>query len=215
MGGVRGGVTELAKRIPVALAIYAVLAAMFLAGTASPIEAAGGGSAAYVSDQVIVRFADSVDAQAQADVNSRNGGQEVSDLGGIRAKVIRVAAGGVERAVRDYRADSRVLYAEPNYIVRAISPIRGPLSTIPGDPSFGQLWGLRNTGQTLACGSSCYGGATGTAGADIKAEPAWSVTTGNGTPSTRPATRSTTTTTAVTCPARSARPATTASVSSA
>jgi subtilisin family serine protease len=165
----------------VALAVYMVLVAMFLVGAASPIEAGSGNSAAYVSDQVIVRFADGVDPQAQADINSRNGGQEVNDLGGIRAKVMRVASGGVERAVRAYRADSRVLYAEPNYIVHAISPIRGPLATIPGDPSFGQLWGLRNTGQTLTCPGGCYGSATGTAGADIKAEPAWSVTTGNGT----------------------------------
>jgi subtilisin family serine protease len=154
---------------------------MFLAGAASPIEAAGGASAAYVPDQIIVRFADGLDARAQADVNARSGGQEVGELGGISAKLVRVSAGGVQRALRAYRAESSVRYAEPNYIVHAISPRGRPLATIPNDPSFGQLWGLRNTGQTLGCGASCFGSPTGTAGADIKAEPAWTVTTGNGT----------------------------------
>jgi subtilisin family serine protease len=151
--------------------VYAILAVMLLAGTTSRVEARSGDSAAYVPDQIIVRFADSLDAQAQADLNARNGGQQINDLGGIGAKLLRVSAGGVERALRAYRAEAGVRYAEPNYIVHAITPDARPLATVPNDPSFGQLWGMRNTGQTV-------NGVAGTPGADIKAEPAWTVTTG-------------------------------------
>ena len=57
-----------------------------------------------------------------------------------------------------------VVYAEPNFIIR--------LDTTPNDTSYGQLWGLKNTGQTI-------NGSVGTAGADIDAEYAWNVTTGS------------------------------------
>jgi subtilisin family serine protease len=57
-----------------------------------------------------------------------------------------------------------VLYAEPNYILRA--------SVTPNDTYTGLLWGLVNTGQTI-------GGQTGVAGADIAADQAWAITTGS------------------------------------
>ena len=52
------------------------------------------------------------------------------------------------------RAD--VEYAEPNFIIR--------IGAQPNDPSFGQLWGLQNTGQTINF-------FPGVAGADIDAVP--------------------------------------------
>jgi subtilisin family serine protease len=148
---------EVVKRIPLALVVYAVLVSVILVGAASPAQARSGNSAAYVADQIIVRFADDVSAQAQAEVNSRNGGQEVQDLGGIRAKVVRVASGSVERALRAYRAESGVRYAEPNYIVHAISPVRRPLALAPNDPMYSQLYGMTK----------------------ISAPAAWDVTTGS------------------------------------
>ena len=44
----------------------------------------------------------------------------------------------------------------------------GALAATPNDPSFGQQWGLHNTGQVV-------NGAKGTAGADINAPAAWGV----------------------------------------
>ncbi len=55
--------------------------------------------------------------------------------------------------------DPRVRYVEPNHVVRA--------AAMPDDPSFSQLWGLSNTGQT-----------GGTPDADIDAPEAWDVNTG-------------------------------------
>ncbi|MCI0636380.1 MAG: S8 family serine peptidase, partial [Actinobacteria bacterium] len=73
------------------------------------------------------------------------------------------------------RKNPNVLYAEPNYVVRALerreaaqTPQAG-LGTIaaPSDPRFDDLWGLHNTGQT-----------GGTEDADIDALEAWGVSTG-------------------------------------
>ncbi len=63
-------------------------------------------------------------------------------------------------AVSEYSKDPDVEYAELNYIVH--------ISAMPNDPSFSNLWGLHNTGQT-----------GGTADADIDAPEAWDLETGN------------------------------------
>jgi len=78
-------------------------------------------------------------------------------------KVRSARGASVQEAVSKYRAYPDVLYAEPNYIVHAIQSL-----TIPNDPQFSQQWNLHNTGQN-----------GGTAGADIHAPEAWSVTKGS------------------------------------
>src|SRR5262249_47084254 len=67
----------------------------------------------------------------------------------------------VARALRHFRAQRGVAFAEPDFVVHA--------DVIPNDPSFGSLYGLNNTGQ---------GG--GTPDADIDAPEAWDVSTGSG-----------------------------------
>ena len=74
-----------------------------------------------------------------------------------------LVAVGADRwaAVRALARNPNVAYVQPNYVYTA--------STLPNDPSFGQLWGLHNTGQT-----------GGTPDADIDAPEAWDTTTGSG-----------------------------------
>jgi subtilisin family serine protease len=72
--------------------------------------------------------------------------------------------GDLQAAFRKLSSNDKVAYAQPNYIHQAI--------TIPNDLRFPELWGMRNTGQNIR-------GVIGVAGADIKAEPAWTVTTGS------------------------------------
>jgi len=73
----------------------------------------------------------------------------------------RLSSGvSVKDALRSYRHDPDVLYAEPNYIVHAL--------TQPNDPHFPDQWGLRNSGQD-----------GGTQGADIHAPQAWDITQGS------------------------------------
>ena len=66
----------------------------------------------------------------------------------------------IEEAIARYLNHLDVLYAEPNYIIEAL--------VTPNDPSFGDLWGLHNTGQSA-----------GTVDADIDAPEAWDITTGS------------------------------------
>lgn len=63
--------------------------------------------------------------------------------------------------VRSLSREPDVLYAEPNYIYTANN-------ATPNDPRFGELWGLKNTGQN-----------GGTPNADIAAVQAWATTTGS------------------------------------
>jgi subtilisin family serine protease len=77
-------------------------------------------------------------------------------------------------AVRDVvsrlKEDPRVRVAEPDYKVYA-------LETIPNDPSFLNLWALRNTGQGAYGSSSCT--TCSKPGADISASEAWDLGTGS------------------------------------
>jgi subtilisin family serine protease len=65
-----------------------------------------------------------------------------------------------DEAIARLRRNPRIEYAEPNFIVHA--------EGVPDDPIYPELWSLHNTGQD-----------GGTPGADIHAENAWQVTTGN------------------------------------
>ena len=66
----------------------------------------------------------------------------------------------VAEAVRAYEGSPDVAYAEPNFKVYP--------TAVPNDPSYNNLWGLNNTGQT-----------GGTADADIDAPEAWDTSRGN------------------------------------
>jgi subtilisin family serine protease len=101
---------------------------------------------------------DQVNADADADVS-----EDLVEVAGGRIHKLHVR-GNVQVALQKISSNGAVEYAHPNYIYEAI--------TIPNDTRFGELWGMLNTGQTIR-------GVVGTAGADIKAEPAWSVTTGS------------------------------------
>ncbi|HDH12939.1 MAG TPA: hypothetical protein ENG83_12210, partial [Nitrospirae bacterium] len=87
------------------------------------------------------------------------GGGKITDLSNIY--VLRVEEGvDILLAVKEYSGDPNVEYAEPNYIVHA--------DVIPNDPSFSELWGLNNTGQT-----------GGVPDADIDAPNAWDIEMGS------------------------------------
>jgi subtilisin family serine protease len=119
----------------------------------------------YVPGQVLVRFrpgrsaSDRLSAHARTQATVRRQYALVPDLQlvSVSPKV------SVEAAVAAYRSDPNVLYAEPNYIRRAMqSPVT------PNDPMFTQMWSLHNTGANA-----------GVAGADIKAPEAWTISKGS------------------------------------
>jgi subtilisin family serine protease len=67
-------------------------------------------------------------------------------------------------AVKELAQNSMVEIAEPNYIYR--------INKVPDAAMFGNLWGLKNVGQS-------DGKQNGTPGIDIGAEQAWDITTGS------------------------------------
>src|SRR5574341_1550536 len=162
------------RSIRIALALIALvcllsLAALFrVEGSAGqPPQGKGGqGSGAvakYVPDELLVRFAPGVPPHVEASAHAAVGASVVKAFSLVdNLQLVKLAPGmDVKRALQHYRQHPDVLYAEPNWIVEAVE-------MIPNDASFGDLWGLRNTGQL-----------GGTLGADIEATNAWGVATGS------------------------------------
>ena len=104
------------------------------------------------------RAAAAILADADADAD-----EHVADIGDAQIRRLRIR-GTVANAIRNLSGNSWVEYAQPNYVLHA--------DLVPNDTNYGQLWGLKNTGQVINA-------VAGTPGADISAEAAWNVTTGS------------------------------------
>ena len=117
-----------------------------------------------VDGEVIVRYRPEAGSsgrqRAEFDVDS----DEVETVGRRGARRMRSRRLGTRAMLDTLRGNPDVDYAEPNYIIR--------LAAVPNDASFGNLWGLFNSGQTIA-------GVAGVPGADIDAPGAWNFTTGS------------------------------------
>ena len=122
----------------------------------------------YVPGQVLVKFKPVLSSAGIRSMQDRIGAQSLREISFIRVHQIRLPSGwSVEQGVEFYRRNPNVEYAEPNYL-------RYAKATTPNDPSFSNLWGLNNTGQTV-------NGTSGTADADLNAPEAWDITTGSDT----------------------------------
>jgi thermitase len=129
-----------------------------LAVVAKPLAGAGDGACA--PDRVLVKFKDGVDKAAKGRVHAKHGGRVVGEIPALGVQVVAVPTGSVDEKVKDYKAESAVDYAEPDYVATAVG--------IPNDPYFSQQWALNNVGQT-----------GGTPDADIDAPEAWDVVPGS------------------------------------
>ncbi|MCW3171830.1 S8 family serine peptidase [Shewanella subflava] len=154
------------KITPVALAIASAMAMT----SAVPVMAKQ--AVTYQKDTILVVYKDNATkferTTAQKlvgatlkDVNADGVDDQFSHL--LNGKLARLSlknGADVQKAIKMISKHPAVKYAEPNYIVRAIG--------MPDDPSFVDLWGLHNTGQS-----------GGLAGADIDAVAAWDISTGD------------------------------------
>jgi subtilisin family serine protease len=156
--GVRRG---RALRLP-ALVIASALA--LAGGAAKTLSAAAPQQPTAVPGELIVGFKSGVSEPQQDAALAQAGAGRKRGFPQIHAALVGVAAGRSAAAAKALARDPRVRYAEPNYVVKT--------ATVPNDPSFDQLWGLNNTGQTV-------NGVTGRADADIDAPEAWAFTTGS------------------------------------
>lgn len=150
-------------------------------------------SARYVPGEIIVKFKPGVNAQSFLMNKS------ISLLGLSPKREIKlsytklnVLSVGSEKSLTNTLAALKnnpdVVYAEPNFIYTAAvmpkeksavhkrlekSPFNEFTSATPDDPSFGQLWGLKNTGSNEPQGKA------GVEGADVNALKAWDITRGS------------------------------------
>ncbi len=120
---------------------------------------------AMVADHVLVKISSGVDARVLAGVVSANGGAIRSIKPASKLYLVTFSnpldLDGLPAAIEALKSETGVVaLAEPDYIAHAIAT--------PNDPSFTQLYGLHNTGQT-----------GGVADADINAPEAWAITTGS------------------------------------
>ncbi len=138
-----------------------------------------GSPAQYVPGELIVGFRATAERGAMSRANARVGARVSRRFPAFRMQLVKLPRGlAVSDAVRRYRLDSAVAFAEPNYLRYA--------TALPTDLRFGDLWGLNNTGQPHPV-SDVDGDATatpqsGTADADIDAPEAWEIQQGGGPP---------------------------------
>jgi subtilisin family serine protease len=113
-------------------------------------------------DEIIVRYRDSTSSRSKASTHAKFRTKAVKEFKRIKGiQLVKLPSGmTVQRAIKNFRQNPDVLYAEPNYIVKAQSNAN--------DPLYADQWGLHYTGQGVNL-----------PGADINAPDAWNLTTGN------------------------------------
>ena len=117
---------------------------------------------AYASDRLIVKFKSGANTVQANEIKNSIGVVSTKTIDLTGAQIWQLSPRtSVEAALATYRNSSLFEYIEPDYTITTAA-------TIPNDPSFGQLWGLNNTGQS-----------GGTPDADIDAPEAWDIQTGN------------------------------------
>ena len=128
-----------------------------------PLSPKGSGSQSlYTDNQILVRYRESAPESVRTAIPARLGTTVEREFGLLgNMQLVGLPKGlTVQQGIKRFLEQPEVLYAEPNYKVKA--------QAIPNDPEFSSQWGLQNTGQD--------GGA---AGADIQAPEAWDLTTGS------------------------------------
>jgi len=115
---------------------------------------------------VLVRFDIAADPRAIERDLDAVGGRVLEVYDAVPGLIHLEISVPVERALAFLNQSKAVLYAEPDWVCKT--------TAVPNDPSFGNLWGMRNTGQTVNSDP-------GVAGADTRAHLAWDAFTGSST----------------------------------
>lgn len=150
------------------LALLALACLALVGPTPSAADEHGGQTdESAVPGELIVGFVPGVSEAERDEVIAAAGGTEKDELGQIDAELVQVDPERTAEALKLLESDARVEYAARNVLLAA-----GDHSGVPDDPSFHELWGLHDFGQTV-------NGATGVADGDIDALEAWATTTGN------------------------------------
>ena len=101
----------------------------------APSVRAGAPISASSSAEILVKFAPDFDPRAAARVHARLQGTVVGRIPALGVQVVRVPAERLQETLEAYAHTPGVVYAEPNYPVRAFFT--------PNDPLFPQQWNLQ------------------------------------------------------------------------
>lgn len=120
-----------------------------------------------VPGEFVVKLKNSVSAKSSVNVLSQQLGSFIkSTIPNQNIVVIkRPVFENEKEVIKSLSENELVDIVEPNFIYR--------INKVPNDPSFGQLWGMNNTGQADSARQA------GVAGVDIGATAAWDITTGS------------------------------------
>lgn len=124
----------------------------------------------YVENEILIEYKSGTSAASRYSRANALNARVSSDIGkssGITR--LKLEDGyDVKEALTMARSMPEVEYAQPNYIYHA--------TKAPDDPDYGQLWGMKNTGQTVTGGIYSTNN-PGTDGMDLNLEDAWDLIT--------------------------------------
>ena len=126
------------------------------------IERVNGHDAA--AGQVLVKFRKTTPMTSVNAIADRLDAKVNIPVGGAGTRLIESRSKDAATLVRELSARGDVVYAEPNYVAYG--------GAVPNDTRYSELWGMKNTGQSIP-------GGLGVPGAHIDAEGAWDVSTGS------------------------------------
>ncbi|QIZ05623.1 S8 family serine peptidase [Priestia megaterium] len=114
--------------------------------------------------EVIVKFKNAYTTESLGALTTKLGLKTKQHLNNNNTKLLTFNANiPIENVLKTLIDSALIEYAEPNYLIKPDAVT---------DPYYSELWGMKNTGQTIL-------GVKGKAGIDIGAEGAWAVTKGS------------------------------------
>jgi thermitase len=112
--------------------LWALFATLLLVVTLvvpmAPMADAAQPSAKYVPDELVVKFKSDTSTTAKSSLHSQENAKVVSRNSDLGFEVVKLKDQSVQEAMKAYRNNPHVEYAEPNYIVKA--------NWTPNDPAF-------------------------------------------------------------------------------
>lgn len=128
----------------------------------------------FVTGEILVKYRSTMSTFDQGVAIEREGGVRVGKRmkkGWNRVRLKKTL--NIQEAIEEFKQDPDVLHAQPNYIYHVL--------LTPNDSRYGQLWGLKNTAQTITSpGGRDNPSSTnnpGVAGKDMNLEYAWNTIT--------------------------------------
>lgn len=119
----------------------------------------------YVADEILVKFKPDVAGRFKSQAIEAYGDRHIRELTPNGYVHVKLRPGtGVSQGMTLYKTDPNIEAVQPNYIYHPL--------VAPNDTHYGQMWGLKNTGQTIIAPSYPTNN-PGVAGQDMDMEAAW------------------------------------------